>query len=248
MSSRLTSPLRFSVTPRCPIAMTSLNPGASRSMSRNSSYENMPNRFVGDTSDRSTRRLGSASGSGRKKSASRSPNMDAVTPIPAARVRMASTAYRGWRSRIRNEWATSFMRPPWMLDGSRVRRVGRFSLPEIRQNGLLQCFDRECDAVATAQAQRRDAALLAAAAQRVDQRGEHVRAARPNRMADRDGAAVHVHLCGFDPEFALQGYDLHRERFVDLEEVHVLQVPADLLRDLADRFDRRHEHELRRQT
>src|SRR6266545_4969883 len=232
MSSRLTSPLRFSVTPRCPIAMTSLNPGASRSMSRNSSYENMPNRFVGDTSDRSTR----------------SPNMDAVTPIPAARVRMASTAYRGWRSRIRNEWATSFMRPPWMLDGSRVRRVGRFSLPEIRQNGLLQCFDRECDAVATAQAQRRDAALLAAAAQRVDQRGEHARAARPNRMADRDGAAVHVHLCGFDPELAEHGDHLHRERFVDLEEVHVLQVPADLLRDLADRFDRRHEHELRRQT
>ena len=50
------------------------------------------------------------------------------------------------------------------------------------------------------------------------------------------------------PSSRITATSLHRERFVDLEEVDVLQIPADLLRDLADGFDRRHHHQLRRQA
>ncbi len=53
---------------------------------------------------------------------------------------------------------------------------------------------------------------------------------------------------GIDAELAHDGDRLHRERLVDLEEVDVLQRPADLRRDLAHGFDRRHQHHLRREA
>ena len=68
--------------------------------------------------------------------------------------------------------------------------------------------------------------------QRVEQRRQHARAAGADRVAERDGAAVDVHLRRIDAELAQDGHGLHRERFVQLEEIDVLQVPADLLRDL----------------
>jgi len=67
-------------------------------------------------------------------------------------------------------------------------------------------------------------------------------------MAERDRAAVHVDSGRLDPQLAQHRDHLHRKRFVDLEEIHVLQVPAGFLRDLAHRFDRRHQHQLRRQA
>lgn len=65
--------------------------------------------------------------------ASSSPNMDAVTPMPAARVSTASTVYRGCRSRIRMECATSLMASPLVPHG-RISRPQRWhqSLAGVR--------------------------------------------------------------------------------------------------------------------
>ena len=40
-------------------------------------------------------------------------------------------------------------------------------------------------------------------------------------MTERDGAAMNVDLRGLDAELAKDGDHLHRERFVDLEQVDV---------------------------
>ena len=50
------------------------------------------------------------------------------------------------------------------------------------------------------------------------------------------------------PELAEDGDRLHRERLVQLEQVDVGELPADLLGDAAHGFDRRHQHELRREA
>ena len=48
----------------------------------------------------------------------------------------------------------------------------------------------------------------------------------PIWMAERDGAAVHVHLRRLDAELAQDGDHLHGEGLVDSKEIHVLQIPA----------------------
>src|SRR5690242_3848664 len=52
-------------------------------------------------------------------------------------------------------------------------------------------FDRDGGPFTAADAQRRDAALLAALLQRMDQRHHDARTARADRMTERTGAAVH---------------------------------------------------------
>ena len=83
-------------------------------------------------------------------------------------------------------------------DGLDVHRDSRVARHESRSSAIARAasascirpFDRERDAVAAAQAQRRDAALQVAPLQRVEQRRQHARAARADRVAERDGAAV----------------------------------------------------------
>ena len=97
-------------------------------------------------------------------------------------------------------------------------------------------LDGERDAVAAAEAQRRDAALQVSALQRVEQRRQHAAAARADRVAERDSAAVDVHLRRIDAELVEHGDRLHGERLVQLEEIDVLQIPAGLLRDAGARL------------
>src|SRR5206468_12861798 len=111
-----------------------------------------------------------------------------------------------------------------------------------------RAFDSEGDAVPAAQAERRDTAFQVAALQRIDQRGEHAAAARSDRVAERDGAAVDVDAVAIDAELVEHRHRLDREGFVELEEVDVLQIPAGFFGDAAHGFDGCHEHELRRQT
>ena len=62
----------------------------------------------------------------------------------------------------------------------------------------VSSFHRERDAVAAAEAQRRDAARQVPLLQRVEQRRQHARAARADGVPERDGAAVDVHLALVD--------------------------------------------------
>ena len=56
-------------------------------------------------------------------------------------------------------------------------------------------------------------------AQRVDERRQHARAARADRVAERDGAAVDVHARRIDAELAHDRERLRGEGFVQLEEI-----------------------------
>src|SRR5262249_45983096 len=80
-------------------------------------------------------------------------------------------------------------------------------------------FDSDCDAVAATETQRRDAAFQVAVLQRVEQRRQHPAPARSDRVAERNRAAIDVDFRGIDAELVQHGDGLHRERFVQLEEV-----------------------------
>ena len=69
-----------------------------------------------------------------------------------------------------------------------------------KSDRISDSFDGEGHAVAAAEAQAGDAAFEVPLLQRIDERGEHTRAARANRMPERDGAAVDVDLAGIDAE------------------------------------------------
>ena len=64
--------------------------------------------------------------------------------------------------------------------------------------------------------------------QRIEQRRQNARAARANRMAERDGAALNVDPRGVEAELACHRDGLHGERFVQLDEIDVVDRPADL--------------------
>src|SRR5262245_13273479 len=129
---------------------------------------------------------------------------------------------------------------------SLVRFRLRVFVPSWRPTNS-HALDGQGDAVAAAEAQRRDAASEVAALQRIEQRGEHAAAARSDGVAERDGAAVDVHLLLVDSKLVQDRDRLDRERFVELEEIDVGEIPARFFNDPADGFDRRHQHELRRQ-
>ena len=62
------------------------------------------------------------------------------------------------------------------------------------------------------------------------ERDENARARGADRMAERTGAAVHVHaLSSARPSSAHRRHDDDGERFVDLPEVDVLRRPADAI-------------------
>src|SRR5688500_4086306 len=101
-------------------------------------------------------------------------------------------------------------------------------------NGRLGPLDGERDAVASAKAQTRDSALQTSLLQRIEQCRQDARAAGADRMPERHCSSVDVHLARIDSQLTKDSDQLHRERFVNLEQVNVLELPADLLRHLAD--------------
>ena len=66
----------------------------------------------------------------------------------------------------------------------------------------LHALDGKRDGVASAEAERRDAAMQIAALQFVKQRDENARAASTDWMAERDRAAIHIDLRGIEAQLA----------------------------------------------
>ena len=77
--------------------------------------------------------------------------------------------------------------------------------------------------------------------QLVEERRDDPGAARPDRVAERDRAAVHVDLVPVEAELAAVGEGLGRERLVDLDEVEGLDRQLDPVEQPADALDRREE-------
>src|SRR5262245_42394754 len=79
------------------------------------------------------------------------------------------------------------------------------------------------DALAPADAGAGDAVRATAALQLEPQRQHQPRAGGPERVADGDGAAVHVDALPLQPELLLHRQVLRRERFVDLEQIDLFE-------------------------
>src|SRR4030095_13504509 len=80
----------------------------------------------------------------------------------------------------------------------------------------LQAFYCHRNAHSAADAQRRDAVSESARLQRVEQRRQDPGTARPNRMAERNRAAVHVHFLRIDAQLARDGPPLRGGRLLQL--------------------------------
>src|SRR5205085_222418 len=65
------------------------------------------------------------------------------------------------------------------------------------------------------------------------------------RMAERNRAAIDVHLLSIEPELLLDGEVLRGKCFVDLEEIDVVERESVLLEQLADGRRRPHAHDAR---
>jgi hypothetical protein len=100
-------------------------------------------------------------------------------------------------------------------------------------------FDRDRGGFAAADAERGDAALEVLRLERMQQRDNQPSAGGADRMAERAGAAIDVELFPGNAEIALRRHRHHSEGFVDLEQVDVTDVPADLVEQFSYRRDRR---------
>src|SRR5688572_13450056 len=104
-----------------------------------------------------------------------------------------------------------------------------FSVPDqaVRLSALIGCgrfyktsfrssFDCHRDCVPAAQAQRDKPAPRVTPLHLVEQGDKYARAARADRMAERDRAAVYVQSLGIDAKLASDRHGLDRERLVQL--------------------------------
>src|SRR5215212_3407198 len=108
----------------------------------------------------------------------------------------------------------------------------------------LNTLDDHRNPLPSADARGGEAVALLAAAQLVENRQQEARAGGAERMAERDRAAVDVQLLLVDVELFRDREDLSRERFVDLDEVDVVELhPRALERELRRR-GRADAHEL----
>jgi hypothetical protein len=117
----------------------------------------------------------------------------------------------------------------------------------IHEDGALFCqVLREADqassiasAVASPPPMHRLATLgLAMALERADQRGDDARARSADRVAERGGAAMDVHLVMRDAQIVHREHGDTGKGLVHLEQVDVLDGPASLVQHLLDRADR----------
>ena len=95
---------------------------------------------------------------------------------------------------------------------------------------------------ATADAQRGQALLGIAALHFVLQGHQNTATRRADRVANGDGATIHVDLGRVNGQFLVHGASLGGEGFVQLEQVHIRSVPARALQGLARCRHRAHAH------
>jgi hypothetical protein len=108
---------------------------------------------------------------------------------------------------------------------------------ELAIGSCLDSLDRERDPVAATQTECRDPALEIPLLERVEKCCEHAGAAGANRMAKRDGAAVHIDFARLDAQFAQHSDCLNGERLVQFDQIDILEGPTDLLHQPPHRFD-----------
>src|SRR5574338_384505 len=120
-------------------------------------------------------------------------------------------------------------------------RPSQIPAMSLSARGLEPLQDRHVRLPA-ALAHRLQAVAAASALELGEQRRHEAPAGRADRVAERDRAAVHVHLREVRAELLLPGEDDARERLVDLDEVDLVELHAGLLQRVARRRDRGRQH------
>src|ERR1044071_908658 len=105
----------------------------------------------------------------------------------------------------------------------------------------VSALDGHRHGVAAAEAERGQPTARVPALHLVEHRRQKARARLPDGVPERDRAAVDVDLRRVEPELADDGDGLHREGFVQLDEVNLVERPPGLAQDLPDGLDRRSE-------
>src|SRR5947209_11350799 len=106
-------------------------------------------------------------------------------------------------------------------------------------------LDGQRHGVAAAEAERGESAARAATLHFVQHRRQKARARLPYGVAERDRAAVNVHLLRVEPQLAYDRDGLNRERLVQLYEVNFAQRPTGLAQNFSDGFHWGHHYQLR---
>src|SRR5207249_2572511 len=116
-----------------------------------------------------------------------------------ARARSSIGCATSTRRTLKPAWANTWAMPLPIVPAPITPTVLIIDKPEPRRHEhakkkISGTFDRQRDAVAAAEAERRDTARQVAPLQRVQERRQDAAAARADRVAERDGAAIHVHF------------------------------------------------------
>src|SRR5919108_1888659 len=192
----------------------------------------MPARMSGPMRARSTTRCPAIDARMRSRSSS---VPWSVEPF-SRNLRLAQASLASWRrDTIPARYAA---RPKWnalepsMRVLSRSKKAAPAMPPRLVRVSAPVHFDDHGVALAAARADRRAAEPAAAAAELVHERHQDARAAGPDRVAERDRTAVHVHLRLVHAEHPHRVERDRRERLVDLEQVDVVDRQAGLLERL----------------
>src|SRR5437764_1619177 len=139
-------------------------------------------------------------------------------------------------------YSLNTFRPDRTYKNTMPRAAGRAMSMSVPSGG--ECFHDHRRALAAADAGGAEAEALLGAAQRVEQVDRDASAGGGERVADRDGAAVHVRLRTVEPQLLLDGEILRGERLIHLHQVHLLELHPGLLERFARGGRRADAHKL----
>src|SRR5262245_60009234 len=105
-------------------------------------------------------------------------------------------------------------------------------------------FHDHGDTHPTTNAQRCDASVEILRTKGMDESRQDAGAAGADRMSERDRAAVDVDSLGVDTKLLHDGYRLHRECFVQLEKINLIDIHARRVEGYRDGRYRAHPHDL----
>src|SRR4051794_31361972 len=131
-------------------------------------------------------------------------------------------------SSLRDSWPAWYeARAKWKADEPSMSVLSRSkkAAPERVGSAAIH-FKDDRVALASARADRSDSEAAATPAQLVHERPEHACTGGTDRMAERNRSAVHVHLRLVEAEHAHRVDRDRRERFVELEQVDVVDGQA----------------------
>src|SRR3984893_4747111 len=118
-----------------------------------------------------------------------------------------------------------------------------YSLSLLTIRYSLNPFNNRCGTHPGADAQRDERGGKIAPFEFVEHRAEDHGAGRAERMSHRDGAAVDVHLGVVEIERLHVAQHHRRERFVELDQIDIVDGHAGLLEHLAGDVDRAGKHD-----